>query len=348
MIYLVIGFILIIFSYLEVIQYKRWFSVLFLVIFCILLVLFAALRDGSVVGTDSPNYFLNYKYSYWQTEPGYKYLNYFFGQILRVNYNIFLFFLNGVSLFLMGKYFKNNAVFYVLPILIFYSDLYLYFNISGIRQGMAISFTCFSVYYAYTKQLKKFLFVILIAALFHVSALIFIFAYFLPHKILKLKHSLILISVFIVVGLLGNFLSTKFEYLSTKADYYSKYQVQSSTIEIDYAVGIAKRAIIVFLTFLFRKNLFKNSQFIYYFNIYLVGFLIFMSTYLISPDFGSRFSVYYTIIDCVLAGLMLYLVKDVRKRFVIVTVFSLISIYKLVGYMNNDYYIYKFIFENIL
>jgi hypothetical protein len=348
MIYLFIGAIFILFSFMEIIKYEKWFSTLFLTVFCIVLVLFAGLRDGSVVGTDSPAYFLNYKYNFWETEYGYKYLNLFFSNYLQCNYNIFLLFLNSISLFLIGKYIKINSVYYILPLLIFYSDLYLYFNISGIRQAMALSFVCVSVYFAFNKNLKLFLLFIFFASQFHVSSLVFLFAYFIPHVRLKLKHILLIIIGLVAIGYAGDFISTKFEYLNKKADYYSKYQEKSENIQVAYTIGILKRGIILIIALIYRKYFFIDKKFVYFFNLYLVGFLIFISTYLISPDFGVRFSVYYTISESILVGLMLFMVKDIRQRLIIVTVFSLVCIYKLTGYSENEYYIYNSILDYIL
>lgn len=348
MIYLFLGAIFILFSLMEIIKYKKWFSAFFLVIFCVVLVLFAALRDGSVVGTDSPQYFLNYKYNFWETEFGYQYLNLFFSNSLQIHYNFFLLFLNGISLFLIGKYIKLNSVYYILPLFIFYSDLYLYFNISGVRQAMALSFVCFSMYYAFNKNLKLFLLFVFFASLFHVSSLVFLFAYFIPQVKLKFKQILFIFIGLILIAFVGNFLSTKFEYLTKKADYYTKYQEQSENIQMAYTIGILKRSIIIILALIYKKYLFSDKKFLYFFNLYFLGFLIFISTYLISPDFGVRFSVYYTINESILVGLMLFMVKDIRQRLIIVIVFSLVCLYKLYGYSEIEYYNYKSIIDYIL
>ncbi|WP_164466984.1 EpsG family protein [Chryseobacterium taklimakanense] len=329
----------------EALKYNRWFSLASLNIISIILLLFAVLRDGSIVGTDSPAYFLNYKYDFWQTEPAYKFLNRFFSRTLAVQYNWFLLFLNSISLLLIAKYLRRNTIFFALPLLIFFSDLYLYFNISGIRQAMALSFVCFSLYYAIKRNLKVFLLLIGIAATFHVSSLVFAFAYFIPKTTFRFKQILLLGVFFAVAVVVGNYLAANFEYLTTKADYYTKYQEQSENIAVNYVVGIAKRSVILLLAFIYRKRLFTDKKFIYIFNIYLVGFLIFVGTYLISPDFGVRFSVYYTIHEIVLAGMMLAMIKGGRQRIFIVAVFSAICMYKLVGYMNNEYYTYKSIID---
>lgn len=338
---------LIFFTYLDSIKYNKWFSQFFLIFFCVILILFAGLRDGTVVGTDSPAYYANYIYNFWETEPGYKYLNKFFSSN-DLPYNFFLLFLNTISLILMGKFFKINGIFYILPILIYFSDLFLYFNISGIRQAMALSFTSFSVCFAYNKNLKFFLLCMALAAMFHFSSLIFLFAYLIPHSTFKFKHILILIVLSVVTVIVANYMSSNFEYLTKKTDYYTKYQEKAGNIQMLYLVGIAKRSIIFLLSFYYKKYLFNNEKFIYFFNLYLIGFLIFVATYLISPDFGVRFSVYYTMMECILASLMLYFVKSSTRRIVIVTVFALISIYKLIGYMDNDFYTYKSIIDNLI
>ncbi|MDD5151452.1 MAG: EpsG family protein [Flavobacterium sp.] len=342
MIYLVLGFILIFYSYLEAIEYNYEISRFAFALSAILLILFAGLRDGTIVGTDSPAYYTNYVSPFWETEPGYKFINFLFSSKLNANYNVFLLFLNGFSIYLMCKFVSKNSVYLVLPFLIFYSDLYLYFNISGIRQGIAMSITCFAMYYAVRKKMKYFLFFIVCAAMFHVSSLIFIFAYFLPRKSLKFKSIIILVITFGVTIALVNFLGSQFEYLTKKLLFYSELQEKPDRIEILYLIGVSKRAIIIILSFVYRKYLFLDEKYTYLFNIYLIGFLIFVATYLISPDFGVRLSVYYTIVDCVLAGYMLSLVNTRSKRMLIVTVFSAIAIYKLLGYMTNEYYTYRF------
>jgi hypothetical protein len=80
------------------------------------------------------------------------------------------------------------------------------------------------------------------------------------------------------------------------------------------------------------------------FNIYLIGFNI--CHYLQYFSFGVRLSVYYTIVDCVLVGYMLTLINGWKNRIFIVTIFSAIAVYKLFGYMANDYYTYKSILFN--
>lgn len=347
MIYLVLGFILIFYSYLEAIEYNYEISRFAFALSAILLILFAGLRDGTIVGTDSPAYYANYVSPFWETEPAYKFLNLFFSQKLKANYNLFLLFLNGISILLMSKFISRNSIYLVLPFLIFYSDLYIYFNISGFRQAMATSFTCFALYYAVNKNFRSFLFFLICAATFHVSSLVFIFAYFLPRKKLKFKSIIILGITFGLSILLVNYLTTQFAYLTKKFEYYSEFQERADNIEFLYLIGICKRSIIMIIVFLYRKALFQYDKFIFLFNVYLIGFLIFVATYLISPDFGVRFSSYYTIVDCILAGYMLNLVGSFRKRMFIVTVFSAIAIYKLVGYMNMETFAYKFFFNKI-
>lgn len=109
--YFYIAFPFFVIGLIEILKYNRWYSVVFLTFFSLLMVLFAGLRDGSIVGTDSPAYFRNYFYGYWDVEWGYKYLNILFSKILNLPYNTFLIFLNGISLFLLSRFIKNMSFF---------------------------------------------------------------------------------------------------------------------------------------------------------------------------------------------------------------------------------------------
>ena len=109
MLYFALGIVLSFFSFLEIISKNRnFFKIVFFVLLFLMLLL-VGLRDGRVVGMDSPAYYEFYLDQLPSVEIGYKYLNYFFSS-LGLNYNIFLIrpktlffknFLNGPFNFLM-------------------------------------------------------------------------------------------------------------------------------------------------------------------------------------------------------------------------------------------------------
>jgi hypothetical protein len=89
MIYLIIGIVLIIYSYWRPLNTTELF--LDLRSCCSYYIDFASLRDGTIVGTDSPAYYSNYVSPYWETNRGIDF-EFLFSQNLKANYNVFLLF----------------------------------------------------------------------------------------------------------------------------------------------------------------------------------------------------------------------------------------------------------------
>lgn len=72
----------------------------------------------------------------------------------------------------------------------------------------------------------------------------------------------------------------------------------------------------------------------------MFGFAIYLSSYMISPDIGTRLSSYFTIFDIVLAGNLIYSVSNIKSRILIASIFSMMAFYKLLAYMSFDTYTY--------
>ena len=343
MIYLIIGIILIIMTYIEAYGKSKKFSNYSLIFISISMVLFASLRDK--VGTDWDAYFEFYTDTTDRVEIGYSYINNLFS-FLNIPYNIFLFFINGLSVSLIFLFLKNNTKLKVIGLLLFFSNLYLYYNFSGIRQGIAISITCFSITYAINKQLIKFILLILIAASFHFSSIIFIIAYFLPRFSFNYRQKYFLIIIFVIFYFFLDYISDWITLYTIKnANFYVNLQDKSDSLLQTFLIGLVIRLLIVFIVFIFHKKIFLIDNCRYFFNIYLFGIFLFFSTYMISPDIGVRLSSYFTIFDLVIVGNLIFVLQRQSNRFLIVSIFAFISIYKLLIYMNSEYYSYKLFFN---
>jgi hypothetical protein len=345
MIYLIITFIIIILAYLEGINKSNKFSQYAALGIVIVMILFAGLRDK--VGTDWDAYYNAYQNPNENIgfEIGYTLLNGIFGN-LHIPYNCFLLFINGLSLILMYFFVKKNSIFMVIGLLVFFSDLFLYFNLSGIRQAVAMSITCYSITFALQKQFLRFVLLVLVAACFHMTAVIFLLAYFIPKGKISKIYLLALPALFFI-GFY--FLEPITEWITVNtlkdATFYVQLQEKADSIVQLYYVGVAKRAVIILAILLFGRKLLTDSNSRYFFNLYVFGFIFFVCTYLISPDIGVRLSSYFTIFDIVLAGNLICFVNSIKVRVAIVSIFAFIAVYKIVGYMNNDFYTYKSIFN---
>jgi hypothetical protein len=90
----------------------------------------------------------------------------------------------------------------------------------------------------------------------------------------------------------------------------------------------------------YGERLLEDKKGIYFFNLYIIGYVMYFSTYLISPDIGTRLSGYFLIFEIFLAGNLLLFNKKLTSRLIITTVFSLQALYKITTYMSNEYYTY--------
>lgn len=341
--YFVVAFILIFFAVFELIDRSKIYKNIALFICGFVLVFFAATRYD--VGTDWDAYYINYKIFYWDVEWGYKYLNLIFSKYFEAPYYVFLFFLNALSLYLICKYIKELSGYYIIALLVFYSDLFMYYNLSGIRQAIATSFTCFALIFAVKRNLWLFALFMICAAMFHVTSLIFVFAYFLPRKILNLKTIFIIgIFSYLVVFLINTFVGS-IDYLSKKNEYYTEVSEVAGNIQLLFMVGLAKRAIIIIVFLCFIKQLIKYDHLMYFFNVYLIGFIIYASLYLMSADFGVRLSSYYTILDTILVGNIIYYVRSRTMKILVFILFCGLALYKVNVYANEKTYEYKTIIE---
>lgn len=342
--YLFIGFILLFLSTLEIAKRNRFYSSFALVFCSIVMVLFVGLRNGTLVGTDSPAYYENYTHKLWTVEYGYRYLSWLFASN-DIHYNIFLIFINAVSLYNITRFIKFNSPYYLFPLLVYFSDFFLYYNFSGIRQALALSFASLSINYILQDKKIKAAGFIIIGALFHITTLIFLICFIIPKTKMTLRsYAKMIIMIFFGMFII-NYLIENVEYLRVKFMYYSELQEKPENIFIAYIIGILKRSIVFIGIFLAGKKFFNESRTLFLFNIYLVGFAIYIGTYLFSPDFGVRFSTYFIMMDCVLIGNILWVCRKSTLIVKLYLMFVTMVLYKIYTYTQVETYEYSFFLD---
>lgn len=342
MLYFTLGIILSFFSFLEIISKNRnFFKVVFFALL-LLMLLMVGLRDGKVVGMDSPAYYEFYLEKLPSVELGYKYLNYLFSS-LQINYNIFLLFINFFILYNISKFIRLNSYYLIFPLFIYFSDFFFYYSFSGIRQSIAMSLTALSIYYIFENKRKLALFLILFGSLFHVTALIFIVAFFVPSVKLDISKYLKFFFVLSLGFILGSYIIESVPYLNNKFLYYSSTQEQLDNTFGNYINGILKRLIVLLSVIVVFKNFFSDNKNFFLYNLYLVGFIIYVSSYLISPDFGVRLGSYFIIVDCLLISRYISSSNQLVNKIALFLVFVLVAMYKIYTYTQLNVYDYKFL-----
>lgn len=312
----------------------------------LIMVFLASARDG--VGTDWDaylNFYQNTEESQ-RVEIGYSSFNDVFSYI-NAPYNMFLLAMNIVCIGLVTSFFRRFNTLSVVAILVFYSDLFLYFNLSGMRQAIATALTCYALRYVISRQPLQFILAIVIAATFHLSAIIFLLAYLVPKYFTKKLFFGLIFFGFLV-----------YKFIDPIADFFTEYTIKNAAFYLDdlrhpeniissYYIGMARRFVVFGFIAIGWRDLRDKFHFQYIVNLYIIGVSIYVATYLISPDAGVRISTYFTVLDAVILSLVIWQKSTVSIRLGLTAIVCAMCIYKLIGYASNPFYSYQTFFFNM-
>ncbi|EOB2820167.1 EpsG family protein [Vibrio vulnificus] len=344
--YHVILSLLILFSILERFNLllSRYVPIFFSFIFVLL---FTSLRGD--VGQDTSNYleiYNNLESNKQHLESGFYYLSNTL-KYFNFSFNGFLFFIGVVSLvfYFVSIYKFVGFGLIVFSFMIIFCDIYIYFNMSGLRQGIALSISLLSGYYAYKGHLFKFLICFIISILFHSSAVVTLL--FFPLFKFNIKYNIkfifycfifVLTWVFVLQYLISNValasgIKGSSMYLSNS---YNEFSMSA------YAVGIIRRIYPIFIVLLFYSSLSDDKLTMRIFNVYLFGFCVYLVNYPMLQDVTVRISSYFIMFEAVLISCVISRLKS-RFNIVSIVIFVLILIYfKVFSYANLESFQYRF------
>ncbi len=249
-----------------------------------ILILFFSIRDFTV-GTDTITYTKFFRDGlvpqYYEFNPevevGYQFVEYL---ILNFTHNYFwLFFF--CSLIVVPSYFyiiKKYSTNYILSIFIFITFGLYNFFFNGLRQGIAIAICFLALPFLLDKKILKYFIFIFIASLFHVSAWVMLFFYFLVHSRIKLEYKMISIIGIssIVSGLVINYLANS----NKRYESYGQIDEASGgylTLSFYIVLGI-------FIYIFGKKERIINYNFRVYEQIFLCGLLLVIPVAFLGTD----------------------------------------------------------------
>lgn len=172
------------------------------------------------------------------------------------------------------------------------------FALSGIRQTIALSIIMWSFKYLHNKKLFKFLIVVLIASLYHSTALIFLIAYLFYNIKFKVKN-LIIISLCGMFVILNSTTFLKLYLLVSGTDKnYSSYLEADTVLSITGA--LIAGAILLFCIFAFMKGK-KDVQYTGLCNLAIISLTF---RILSALDFAEMFrgAMYFSIFDILMVA----------------------------------------------
>ncbi len=305
----------------------------------IILFLFSALRFD--VGYDYSTYYnvINYQ------DEG----NYFrFGSIDKLLidiardisfYQFYFIITSFFTLYLISTTVKKYSDNYFLSILIFITiPIFYLMSFSIIRQFLAIAIVFYAIRFIINRNLFKFIIFVLIASLFHYSALISLPMYFLYRVKFTKIFSLIIIFLSIFISpFLSKILILYFPYYS---NYFNNASHGKSLLYFLFFI-----LIFIFMHYKYIKD-YRTS---FYFNVYTIGISLYIM-FIQLGDVGIRISYYYLIFLIFLIPSILKIYKVKQAYFIMIILTLFIYIFNFYLFEKNNYknaYIPYNIFLNV-
>lgn len=249
-------------------------------LFFLLLLLLAGFRMNT--GTDYGNYYRLFydKTLQSQLEIGFQWLIKLTNTIYYNSFNLFIFLVSSISVILKYFYFKQFK-YPSIGLVIYVGYFYHGLEYNVIRQGLAISLLLYSINCIRKRYFLKFILWVAMASLFHISALIFLPAYFVVNIRLNIKKLILYVVIFLIIRLL--FLNVL---LNIMLDLTSKINIDSLSAflwHLEYYIsdnirsfitlGMIRRVVVITAYILLLDKFDITSM---TFKLYFFGFLIYI------------------------------------------------------------------------
>lgn len=248
-----------------------------------------------------------------------------------------------ISIFSFVIYKNTKLPFLALFLLFGY--LFYQYIIEQYRQCLALAFVVLAIEYK-EKKIKS-LSLIILASLFHPTALIGSLIFFIPEKV---KQYYIYAAAFVAVFILSTFAESfisifSFQYIEERHDFYIKYAEKK-----DVSIGIIDMSMLIRLSifslcYYFKDKLKEIKRMEYYMNIYFISLLIYKG-FSVVPEMAVRGSIYFSFYEIILSANIVYCLRDKKYVKIIWLILIILSIYRQLRFINefNDDYSYQLLF----
>lgn len=244
---------------------------------------------------------------------------------------VFIFFLVAFSLkFYVIKLYSKDVF---LSLIIYIYGVLLIYDFNGIRQGMAMSFIMLSIPYMLERRFGKFIFLIVIACFFHISAIVFLPFYFLSRIEYSNKKLITIITLCILIAIplrsiIQNSLfyqlfmaSESFSHYSTYTD-GDNYQINTSIL----SVALFQRLIIFFMFIASYDSMKIDSNLkLLLRNGYFISIMIFLLLSF-SDQFAARISFNYKLLEILMVPAILTAVSNKYIKVLLLFFFLILSV----------------------
>lgn len=255
-------------------------------------------------------------------EIGYILLNKGISILSGGNYTFFLLVHAAFVYIVFYKFLKTYSPIPVLSLLVLYSNLLPLMGMN--RQMIALVICLISVQFIIKHQFIPWLITVLIAMMFHVTAGMFLISYFLNRsismKVIILSFGIALLIAFSgVMNLVPAGIFDIFgDHISSRGEAYMNMDQKFISSAVTTVLGLFKRMIWIVLLLIFRKQLSEYRYFNLFFNLLLVGTLIYVICSGTSFQFiVGRGTIYFTIFQVILIPMIFIAIKKWNYRIVL-------------------------------
>ncbi len=215
------------------------------------------------------------------------------------------------SVIAIGKLVYNESEYPAMSFfMLFGTHIYLV-NMYLIRHSLAMAFLIFAFSYIKKEKFVRFAIMVLVAAMFHSTAIVFIIAYFVAKFRFDWKtFVLTIVGAFLVIRWNSSVFKLVFKYINN--EYYSKYSSALGSKQLTYFYVFLLILLLVICCRWFSDNKQVDSV---YFNISCLA-VIFMSLTAVVADF-YRMGMFFGVFNIILLPNSIKKIKDMKIRMIV-------------------------------
>lgn len=293
---------------------------IFIITAATILFLYSALRSQDFTGdvmayTRAFNRYANYSfkqmlkmYTDGSKDPTFYLLGWLFSRIFP-SMQLWLAFIALIYVGAVAKIIFTESKNPFLSFIMIVSLEYFFFSLTGLRQAIAMAITMLAYYMIKKRKPIKFVLIVLLASLFHMSAIVFLIIY--PLARVKFGFVQVIIAA-IATGLFffGQSYIREFLGMMFEEGQYSGYASDEITLTI---TGFLIEAVIFgFTVFYYKKVVAKNPDAVILYNCIFIGLLFRMFASMIGIFF--RLSIYFAVFGVLLVPLAIDAEENPRLK----------------------------------
>jgi EpsG family len=319
MLYLVIYILLFISGFVEIFTQSRTIK---LGLGCLIFLLFVAISGFRwETGTDWIPYYLFFTENSiledftnnFLMETGFGIYNYWVKRFSE-SYTVLLLISASITIGLKTFFLWRYLHFFLIGLLLYFA--FFIADIFSVRQTLASSITLLGTVFIIQRKPGLFILCVLIATAIHVTSIVFLGAYYVAHRHISTKCIIVLLAGAIALGVTSS-LSVVFKIISSqlsdtligvKLEYYlTETDINNTGLSTTFILftGYTRRLIMIPIYLIFRDKVSQsNPKFNIYFNLFLVGNLLFF----ISGSAGmvfARFTIFFLFYEILLIVMIL-------------------------------------------